>query len=387
MELIVKTFHGLEEVLATEMRNLGLEDVQPVKRAVVAHTDLQGLYKANLHLRTALRVLVPIQRFTAPDEDQLYRILNRFPWEKWLRLDQTFAIDSTVSSPIFRHSKYVALRAKDALVDRFRNQTGKRPSVDTQFPDLRINLHVSNTDFTLSFDSSGESLHRRGYRAPGHRAPLNEVLAAGMLLIAGWDCKTPLVDPMCGSGTIVLEAGLMAANRAPGIQRKRYGFMTWKDFDETLWKKLYTQAIVRESPSEVPIVGGDISGRALDMAKDAAHRAKLPVNFTWMNRQFNQHPPQTDPGLIVMNPPYGERLDRVDVENLYQGIGDQLKQQYAGFAAWILSSNRDALKRVGLRPSAKKVLFNGPLECRFQKYDLFRGKKGHGGKVAVPKKS
>lgn len=373
--MIVKTFHGLEEILAAEMKSLGLSNVKPLKRAVAAEGDLEGLYKANLHLRTALRVLVPFARFTAKNEEELYNNVYKLNWEELLTVDQSFAIDSTVSSEVFRHSKYVALKSKDAIVDRFRQISGRRPSIDTEWPDLRINLHAKGTEFTLSFDSSGESLHRRGYRAPGHRAPLNEVLAAGMLLLSEWDGKTPLVDPMCGSGTIVIEAGYLATNRAPGIQRKRYGFMSWKDYDEALWTKLKTRAIVQETPSETPIVGGDMSGKAIEMAKDSAHRANLPISFTWVNRQFEQHLPETEPGIIVMNPPYGERLDRVDAEVLYKSIGDHLKQNYSGFDAWIISSNMDALKRVGLRASARKVLFNGPLECRFVKFELYRGTK------------
>ena len=375
MELIVKTFHGLEEVLAEELRQLGAANPKPLKRAVAVEGDLELMYKANLHLRTALRVLRTIHKFRARNEDELYRNIYQYNWGQWMGVNQTLAIDPVVSSEHFRHSRYVALKVKDAIVDQFRKKTGRRPSVDTQNPDLRINVHVWDQEFTLSLDSSGDSLHKRGYRARGHRAPLNEALAAGMILLSEWDGKKPLIDPMCGSGTIPMEAAMISAGFAPGLKRKGYGFMDWKDYDPDLWKRLYTQAIVKAGEPMAEILASDISGRAMEPAQEAVDRFKFNQHIRLMTRSFQDVKPKSEEGILFMNPPYGERLLERDLFAMYKMIGDHLKTNFSGFDAWILSSNLSALKHVGLRPSRKITLFNGPLECKFQKFSMYRGSK------------
>ncbi|MEM9024839.1 MAG: THUMP domain-containing protein, partial [Bacteroidota bacterium] len=365
MELLAKTFHGLEPVLAKELEDLGATDIRPITRGVRFAGDQELLYRANLHLRTALRILKPVYTFEATHEKALYQATLDLPWSEHLNLDQTFAIDSVVFSDLFKHSKYVALKMKDAIVDRFRAETGKRPSIDTHRPDLRINVHVSGSRFSISFDSSGDSLHKRGYRQRGHQAPLNEVLAAGMLLLAGWHKNIPLIDPMCGTGTIPFEAALMARNRAPGIHQQHFGFTRWNDFDRALWKRLQTEAKDNESQPRVQIFASDIDGGTLDQTRVTAIDHDLNRQIRFSRSAFERLKPPTDSGLIVTNPPYGERIGRDEnIIELYRNIGNNLKQNYQGFDAWVLSSNVAALKQVGLRPSAKHTLFNGPLECR-----------------------
>lgn len=376
MKLLAKTLHGLEGLLAQELEALGASNIEPGIRAVSFEGDKEVLYKANYHSRTAIRILVPIFHFEARHEEMLYRKVLKFDWQQYLSLEQTFAIDAVVKSDYFTHSKFLALKTKDAIADHFRKKTGERPNVDVELPDLRLNLHVSGSNCTISLDSSGESLHKRGYREMGHLAPINEVLAAGMLLLTKWEPGTPLYDPMCGSGTIALEAAMMASNMAAGHYRTSYGFTGWKDFDFRLWQRIKNEA--REQVKELTepcVFASDVSSKHLNLARKSAMAIGLSGAINFEQCDFLKLEPSTDPGIIVMNPPYGERLDDDNVEELYAEIGTHLKHNWSDFDAWIISSNKPALKRIGLRTSERHVLFNAALECKYHKYELYRGSK------------
>jgi len=378
LKLIVKTFFGLEEILSEELRKIGAKDIRISKRACLCEGDTNVLYKSNLHLRTALRILVPIYEFVAFDENRLYKKIMNFDWSEYLNEDSTFAIDSVINSKRHKHSHYVALKIKDAIVDQFREKTGKRPSIDKENPDLRINVHANDTNFTISLDSSGESLHRRGYRLPGHKAPLNEVLSAGMILLSGWDGKSTFIDPMCGTGTNLMEAAMIATNMPPLYRRKKFGFMKWKDYDKKLWKEIYNQAknnIISLDNGEEFIFGSDSSGKALDLAKGSIRSFGFEEIIDLERLEFEKSHAITDTGMLVINPPYGERLDRDNLIEFYKMMGDTMKQYYQGYEAWVLSGNKDLIKYIGLKPSKKLTLYNGAIECKFHKYEMYKGSK------------
>jgi putative N6-adenine-specific DNA methylase len=326
----------LENILAREIEALGGQNIQPMRRAVSCTGDKAFVYKANLHARTALRVLIPVYSFKAGNEKELYDKVMAHDWSRYVGLNHTFAIDNVVFSDVFKHSKYVALKVKDAMVDQFRKKTGRRPSVNTMKPDTRFNLHVSGKDFVISLDSSGDSLHKRGYREPGHKAPLNEVLAAGMVLLSGWANELPLVDPMCGSGTLLLESAMMAKNIPPGFHKKNYGFMSWANYDRDLWKSIHKKASRALQDSRAPIIGSDISGKALGMARASARYLGLEDDIHFRKVPFEEYIPRHDQGLLMMNPPYGKRLSPDDLNAFYKMIGDHLKKNFPGFSAWIL---------------------------------------------------
>jgi putative N6-adenine-specific DNA methylase len=373
MKLIAKTMHGLEPVLVRELEELGAKYVKPLNRAVAFEGDQHLLYKANLHLRTALRILMPIEEFHAGNERELYRRILNINWSEYFRADQTFAINATVYSDFFNHSKYVALKIKDAIVDQFRKKTGTRPNVDVTHPDIRFNVHVYQTKFSVSLDSSGESLHKRGYRNNKHKAPVNEVLAAGMVLLSGWSKETPLIDPMCGSGTVVLEAAMLARKIPPAFYRKTLGFMHWRDYNPKLWDHLREEAKDKIERPRTSIVGADISSRATDIARETAIRFDLNQEIKFISLAFERHYPKAPNGIIIMNPPYGERLEKENISAFYKSIGDHLKKHFSGYDAWILSSNMQALKSIGLKSSARYTLYNGALECRYLKFNLYTG--------------
>ncbi len=373
MKLLVKTMHGLEEVLAEELRTIGASDITPIKRAVTCTGDKEVLYKANLYLRTASRVLVPILKFTAKNEDELYKEIYNYDWSVYINEQNTFAIDAVAFSDYFKHSKYLALKTKDAVVDQFRDKSGSRPSISLDNPDLQINIHVSNDQFTVSLDSSIESLHKRGYRNPSHKAPLNEALAAGLLKLAKWHKDIPLIDPMCGSGTILMEAAMMACNIPPAYKRKHFGFMSWADYDKALWEKIYAEAESKISYPKVNIIGGDSDPNAVDMAKTASLDFRLNRQIRIVRSKMEDHMPPAPRGMMITNPPYGERLTMDDINDFYKKMGTHLKRNYTNWQAWIITSNFEALKHVGLRPDSKYTLFNGSLECKFVAYDMFEG--------------
>ncbi len=375
-KMLAKTFKGLEDVLAQELVELGANNIQKERRAVSFTGDKALLYRANLCLRTASRVLKPIATFRATDADAVYKEVKKIDWTRYMDLQTSFSIDSTVYSEEFRHSKYVTYRVKDAIADFFTEREGKRPSVQLTRPDLYINVHIAGTAVTLSLDSSGESLHKRGYRVAHTEAPINEALAAGMLLTAGWKGETDFYDPMCGSGTLLIEAALIAQNIAPGIFRQEYAFCHWRDFDPDLWSDIYNDDS-RERVFEHRIYGSDASFYAVQAAlkniKSAGQSRVIEVRQ--IRLQEIKREEQT-PALVMMNPPYGERLAQdKDVLRLYDDIGTALKHRFTGSTAWIISSNEDALKCIGLKPSRRLRLMNGELECLFNQYELFSGER------------
>lgn len=375
MKIHIKTLFGLEEILADEVKNLGGKDVKTHKRSVSCEGDLEFLYKANYNLRTALKVLVPVYNFTARTEDELYRAVMQHDWSKYLKLTQTFAIDNTVFSEYFRHSKYAALKTKDAIVDQFRNKFGKRPSVDIKNPDIQFDLYAFKDQFTISLDSSGDTLNRRGYREPGHEAPMSEVLAAGLIKLSGWNKTIPLVDPMCGTGTILIEAAMMGQNIPPHISRHDFGFKNWSNFHPSLWNKVVAEGKAGIRKAKLQISGGDIDGETVIRANKSLRKMKLNDAVSIERIALEDHRPKTPAGMVISNPPYGERIGRTNTNEFYKQIGDVFKNNFQGFDAWLLSSNMEAFKNVRLRASQKLVLFNGPLECKFQKYELYKGSK------------
>ena len=375
MKLLAKTLYGLEGILEKELENLGAKNIVLLKRAVQFEGDQELLYRANLELRTALRILVPFAEFQSRHPDSLYRRIGKMDWSAFMSIDDTFAIDAVVHSDLFRHSKFTALRVKDAIVDQFRKKTGRRPNVDVRNPSVRISLHISHNNCTLSLDSSGDSLHKRGYRTEALEAPINEVLAAGMILLSGWQGDSNFIDPMCGSGTILVEAAYFAYNIAPQLYRREFGFMKWKDFDKNLWKKVVEQAVAKQRPFKHQILGFDKDHRAVRLSGQTLRAARLEDKVMISRSKFQDLTPPPEAGIVMMNPPYDERLAETNIIALYKMIGDRLKQAFPGFEAWIISSNQDALKRVGLKPSKKLTLFNGSLECRFQKFELYKGSK------------
>ena len=389
-----KTFKGLEEVLAAELIAFGANDVQLERRAVSFRGDKALLYRANLCLRTALRILVEIKNEKLKiknerrkPEDALYEFVKGVNWSQFMSVDSSFAIDATVYSDTFRNSRFVTYRVKDAVADYWLERAQRRPNVNTEDPDLRINVHIAGEQVTLSLDSSGESLHKRGYRVATTEAPINEVLAAGLLRIAGWDGQTDFYDPMCGSGTFLIEAALMARNIPPCIFRKSFAFERWPDFDAELWSDIYNDdSSEREFTHK--IYGSDASFYAIQQAakniksagvqKDVELRQIRLEEIKWSNGQINDKMvnDQMVNALVMMNPPYGERLaSNKDMEDLYGKIGTALKHQFAGATAWIISSNDAAIKCIGLKPSKKMRLLNGELDCQFNKYELFQGKR------------
>jgi len=372
-EMIAKTFQGLEGVLAKELTELGANNIQIGNRMVSFSGDKALLYKANFHLRTAIRILKPFLHFKADSADQVYEIcLNRVDWSSFMDVDTTFAVDAVVYSEEFRHSKFVAYRVKDAIADYFREKSGKRPSVSVSNPDLTFHIHISHDDCSLSLDSSGESLHRRGYRQDTMEAPLNEVLAAGMLLLAGWDGQTDFIDPMCGSGTLPIEAALIARNMAPGLFRSRYAFEKWKDFDRELFESIYNDDSM-ERPFEHRIYGSDKDAKAIAVAKRNA-RAAGCTDIDFQVKDFKDYEAVNVKTLLVTNPPYGERLKPEDLFDIYSLIGERLKHAFTGCEAWIISYRYECFDKIGLKPSEKIPLYNGALPCEFRKYEIFDGK-------------
>lgn len=370
--ITIKTQFGLEPVLAEELKALGVPEVEILNRAVQFTGNQELLYKSNLYLRTALRVLKPIATFQARNERQLYEKVRDIRWSDYLTPDHTFAIDGTSHGEVFTHSKYIALKAKDAIADQFRERNGRRPSVDTLDPDLRINLHVFDRSFTLSLDSSGLHLDRRGYRLSRTEAPINEVLAAGIILMTGWDGHGDFIDPMCGSGTFAIEAALLARHIPPGRGRS-FVFEKWQDFDAVLWKKIRLEGEANIRPFESKILARDLDTKSLEMARQNAERAGVIKWIDFKRQDFLQSEAPGRQGVVVMNPPYGERLAVEQIKAFYSDIGTHLKRHYAGYDAWIISSDIQALKLVGLRPSRKVQLFNGSLECRLCKFELYEG--------------
>lgn len=375
--IVAKTQQGLEPLLAKELEILGASNIEQHKRAVSFDGDKALLYKANLYLRTALRILIPIHRFEAVNEQELYNGVKEVNWEQYMDVDGTLAIEASTNSDLFNHTQYISQKTKDAIVDQFREKYGVRPSVDINRPDLRLNLHIYQHQCTLSLDSSGESLHRRGYRADANLAPLNEVTAAALILHSGWNGEGIFMDCMCGSGTILIEAAMFAKNIPPNINRERFGFEGWKDFDATLWKKIKDEALAGIRETNARFIGNDAVFKVIEIARNNARKAGLEGVIELTNKRFEEQtaPEPTNGGIVIMNPPYGERLDVGEIGAFYKMMGDKFKKDFSGYDVWILSSNKEALKKVGLAASKRLVVWNSQLECKFHKFEMYRGTK------------
>lgn len=381
-KMVAKTLFGFEEILAKEIRNLGGGNVVEGVRSVSFDGDTGFMYKANLCLRTAIKIIKPIHSFPVYNETQLYKRVYEMDWHEYLSVDTTFSIDTTVKSDNFTHSLYVSQKVKDAIVDKFRDTEGKRPNVDVKHPDIRLNVHIQKEHCNISLDSSGRSLHQRGYRIATNLAPINEVLASGLLLLSGWDGQCDFLDPMCGSGTMLTEAAMIACNIPANINRKEFAFEKWDDFDEELFDKIIDSSLNRTREFNHKIIGYDKAPSAVRKSTDNIDNANLAEYITVERKNFFDTEKVTENHLhMVFNPPYGERLDRSDldsgfnVEEFYAHIGDTLKQKYAGTDAWFITSNLQALKHVGLRPSRKIKVFNSHLESRLVKYVMYSGSK------------
>ena len=372
-ELIAKTFMGLEPVLAKELTQLGANNIQIGRRMVSFTGDKEMMYRANFQLHTAIRILKPIRHFKAKSADDVYEEIKKIDWTQYLEPEKTFAVDSVVFSEEFRHSKFVSYKVKDAIVDYFREKTGKRPNISVANPDIRLNMHIAEDHCTLSLDSSGESLHRRGYRQESVEAPLNEVLAAGMILLSGWQGDTDFIDPMCGSGTLPIEAALIAKNMAPGLFRKEYAFEKWPDFDADLFDEIYNDES-QEREFKHHIYGYDIDTKAVNTARLNVKAAGLTSIITIDQQDFKDFTQPQSKSIMITNPPYGERISTPDLLGTYRMIGERLKHQFKGNDAWILSYREECFEQIGLKPSIKIPLYNGSLECEFRRYQLFDGK-------------
>ena len=373
MKLVAKTLYGLEDVLADELRSLGAADIKKVNRAVLFSGSKELMYTVNYCSRTALSVLMHIDDFRIASKEDLYRKASGVDWNAFMDCDTVFSIIPVVNSKLFTHTAYPGLIVKDAIADFFRKRSGRRPSVDTSDPEVIINLHISEDRADLSVNSSGIPLYKRGYRTGQPIAPLNEVLAAGIIMLSGWNGKVSLTDPMCGSGTIPVEAGLIACRIPPGKFRKEYGFMRWKDYDEVLFFKIRDKydSLIRRSPSD--ITGSDISEDTVRKALVNVRNAGLSDTVKIGVSDFSEQKPAENSGFLFMNPPYGERLKHVDLDELYRMIGATLKHSFSGYKAWIIVPGKDLLARIGLKTKSKRILYNGSLECILAEFELYSG--------------
>ncbi len=373
--MIAKTFFGFEEILANELKNLGAQDVEQGVRMVSFKGDKGFMYKANLSLRTALKILKPIYFFKAKDENALYKGISGVNWSKFLNANQTFVIDATVHSDHFNHSEFVSQKCKDAIVDQFRERTGQRPSIEKIHPDLRINIHIDKENVSVALDTSGNSLHQRGYRLATNIAPINEVLAAGVLILSGWDGQTDFLDPMCGSGTFLAEAAMIACNIPANINRKEFAFEKWNDWDNELFDNITNSLLKKVREFHHTIKGFDKAPSAVQKAKENIKNANLEEYISIEENNFFDSEKNNEGKLhIVFNPPYDERLN-IQMEDFYKNIGDTLKKNYPNTNAWFITANLEALKFVGLKPSRKIKLFNASLEARLVKYEMYEGSK------------
>lgn len=371
--MTAKTLYGLEEILAKELIELGANEVQIGRRMVSFEGDKKLLYKANFFCRTALRILVPILEFPAKNPDEVYAKVKEVDWLKYLPEKKTFAVDAVVNSIIFTHSKFVAYRVKDAIADYFTEKDLPRPSVRINNPDIQIHLHISHSSCTLAFDSSGESLHKRGYRTEEIAAPLNEVLAAGMILKTGWKGESNFVDPMCGSGTLLIEAALIALNIAPGVFRDKYAFEKWEDFDAELFESISTDDSA-EREFKYKCYGFDISKKAILASAKNVKNAGLSNYIELKVSDLQEITESPGKGILITNPPYGERMKPDELMDIYSALGERLKHVFTGYQAWIISSNLEGLDKIGLKPTSRINLMNGDLICEYREYEIFSGK-------------
>ena len=374
LKIQIKTFFGLEEILAEELRKLGGTNVEVKNRAVNCEGDLGFLYKINYSARTALKILVPVLTFKAWDVDRFYDKLFSFPWDEYMTVDQTFAIDTTIYSERFNHSQFISLKMKDAIADYFNFKFRKRPSVDTQNPDVKFHLHIDRELVTISLDSSGDALFKRGYRKEQGEAPINEVLASGMLQLAGWDGKGNFLDPMCGSGTLLIEAAMIAMDLPAQIFRKKFGFQNWLNYDAELFQQIKEVRVNRVREFTGKIVGYDLDSNMLHASRINIEAAEMEDVIEVREQDFFESKKELFPLLMVFNPPYDERIE-INDDEFYKKIGDMFKKSYPNTLAWLISSDLDAMKKVGLRPSRRIKLYNGKLECRFLQFEMYEGTK------------
>jgi len=374
-EMKATTFFGLEELLESELNKLGAKNTKIFKRGVSFEGDLGFLYKSNLCLRTAIKVLIPIYQFKANNNEEYYEGIQNIEWEKFINYTDSFKIECVVNSPHFEHSLFMAQKAKDGIVDRFRNRYGKRPNVDLVFPSLKIYIHIFNNEVNVNIDSSGELLYKRGYRTDTNKAPINEILAAGLVMLSNWQPHQLLIDGMCGSATIATEAALWANQVPPGIFRKEFAFMRWKNYDEKLFELIQESAVNKIKENELNIIANDIYEPTLKKASVNLKNAKLDDVIKLTNQSFFDIIPEKKSGVIILNPPYGERIEKKEIALFYKQIGDKLKKDFTGFTCWIITSSIDGFKSIGLKPSRKITLYNGSLECRYLRFDLYEGSK------------
>ena len=371
--IVGKTLSGLEESLISELQESGIH-AEPLNRAVLFRGTTEILYRANYSSRLALRFLVQIAAFEVRTQQDLYEGITGLPWEDHFSADQTFIVDAVLSGSVFSNSLFAAQKAKDAIADRFRSHFGKRPSVDLENPDLRIHIHLAKEQCTVFLDSSGTSLHKRGYRRRQGEAPLSEVLAAGMIRLSGWDASTPFYDPMCGSGTLPVEAAMLASRTPAGFFRKEFALMKWRDFSDELWKRIRSETDSRIQSVTIPIIGSDKSRTAIEAARNNLRTTHLDPWIRFSVSNFHATKPPFGTGLMIMNPPYDERIRVDDVIAFHRSLGNTLKHLYTGWQAWIISADLNAMKFIGLKPFSGFTLFNGPLECRFAGYRLYEGR-------------
>jgi putative N6-adenine-specific DNA methylase len=374
-KMVAKTFFGLECVLSNELLKLGAKKIKIGVRNVSFYGDLGFLYKCNFYLRSAIRILVPINSFRINNEKDLYSNIYNFEWEKYVNINNTFIVESVLNTDFFSHSLYVSQRAKDGIVDRFRKLFNKRPNVDLDNPDFKINIHITKDLCTISLDSSGKSLNQRGYRSQTNIAPINEVLAAGIVMLSNWDCKSNFLDPMCGSGTILIEAAMYSTNYPVNIKRKNFLFKNWNNFDKNLYELIKSSVLKKVQPFNYKITGFDKAPSAIQKTKQNIINSGLEKIIDVTENNFFYSKKNNDDFLhILFNPPYGERL-KLDIQSFYKKIGDTLKTNYPNSNAWFITSSLEAIKYVGLRPSRKIKLFNGKLESRLAKYEIYSGSK------------
>ncbi len=374
-EMKATTFFGLEELLETEVKKLGGKNVKAFKRGVSFTGDLGFLYKANLCLRTAIKIIIPIKNFTANNNDDFYKGIHSIEWESFIHYNESFKIECVVNSPHFDHSLFMAQKAKDAIVDRFRNRYGKRPSVDLIFPTLRIYIHVFKDEIGVHIDSSGELLYKRGYRTDTNKAPINEILAAGLVMLSNWQPHQFLIDGMCGSATIAIEAALWANQIPPGIFRKEFAFMKWKNFDASLFDLITESSLNKIKEQELSVLANDIYEPTLKKARVNIKNAKLEDVIKTNHKSFFDLIPEKKSGVIILNPPYGERISKKEIASFYKQIGDKLKKDFTNYTCWIITGSLEGYKNIGLKPSKKITLYNGSIECRYLRYDLYEGSK------------
>ena len=371
--MLAKTMYGLEEILADELKNLGAQNIKIQNRAVSFKGDTGFMYKANLNLRTCLRILKPIQTFQAHNEKELYKNILKIDWEKYLTTESTFATHATTNSEVFNHSKYASLLVKDGIADYFRNKYDKRPNVDPENPDLTINLHINKHTCTVSLDSSGESLHKRGYKLDTIIAPMNEVLASGLILLSGWNKQDNFHDPMCGSGTLLIEAAMIAYNIPANIFRNKFGFESWKDFDSELFEKIKDVSLNKEVDFKGTITGGDNFQKAIRISRKNIENALMFENIKVKNEDFFETSIKEN-SFVIFNPPYGERIE-LGINEFYEKVGDSLKNNYKNCTVWIISSDIENMKMIGLKPTKKINLMNANLKCSFREFKIYVGSK------------